>query len=142
MALQIFPMSDEYLRPGQTIVQFFMTDLLVSSSHRPVPGRFNFRKSGVTSPRGTLLLFQYGGEIRAHAELIGRGQPDSVSPPDSNGYLLLAPRSVRFYARPVTLPELQVLWQMELGRLSHLDQRKRILSDGARQPYLNLVANR
>ena len=104
--VQIFPMSDDYLSRGQTIDDFFLKDLLVTSAHRPTAGRFNYKTQGVTAPVGSLLLFQYGGKIRAHGELVGRGERDRCSAQDSNGFLLLDPKSVRFYASPVNGKEL------------------------------------
>jgi hypothetical protein len=140
--VQIFPMSDDYLFPGQTINAFFQNDLLVVSAHRPTAGRFNYRRDGVQAAPGTLLLFQYGGVVRAHGELVGRGSPDQYSAKDSNGYLLLDPASVRFYRRPVTLADLQTIWPTELGNLSSLNQRRWKLAAAGRAQYATLVAMR
>lgn len=83
--VQIFPMSDDYLQKGQSIGDFFQNDLLTVSSHRPTRGRFNFKNRGITAPKTSLLLFQYGGKIRAHGELVGRHGKDASSPHDSKG---------------------------------------------------------
>lgn len=140
--VQIFPMSDDYLSLRQTIGDFFLNDLLIESSRRPTVGRFNFKTTGVAAPLGSLLLFQYQGQIRAHGRLVGRGRKDRHSPHDSNGFFLLEQCSVHFCRTPVTLAELQGFWPKELGGLQSLNQWRWKLDPGKTNAYLALARTR
>jgi hypothetical protein len=126
--IQIFPMSDSYLARGQTIGHFFTRDLVTVSAHRPTAGRFNFKSQGVTAPPGSLLLFQYGGRLVAHAELLAQHDPDGHSPPDSRGFFLLDLSVSRYYLAPIQAVQLHRFWPgLAFNQRKHkLDNRHRL----------------
>jgi hypothetical protein len=135
--IQVFPMSDDYLSHGQSIGDFFTRDIAVTSAHRPVPGRFNFKKQGVTAPAGSLLLFQYDGKLVAHAVLLARHPADRASAADSNGFFLLDLETLRYYRRPIAASELHYLWP----NLS-FNQGKHKLDTSQRQAFMHFTARR
>ena len=142
--VRIFPMSDGYLGPNQTISDFFTRDILTVSANRPVPGRFNVKGRNLNAPPGSLVLLQYKAALVAHAGLLSVNKADSASPIDSTGGFMLlqinppGPAALRFYKRPISLGEVQKFWP-EVKRFS---QAMHELDAGMRDQFLVFASQR
>ncbi len=135
--IQVFPMTSDYLASGQSIGDFFTSDLVTASRHRPIAGRFNFKKQGVTAPPGSILLFQYNAHLVAHAKFISKNPPDTDSPLDSKGFFMLDLATLKYYIRPISAVDLQGFWP---GLA--FDQRKRKLDVGQLPAFLAFTSTR
>jgi hypothetical protein len=126
MDIQIFPMNNQMLGAGPlehvNVGQFFRQDVCQGGRpHHPIPGRFNYASLGVKVRADHWLVFQYKGQLVAHAKLKEKRQADGHSDATSHGYFILDPTSVKVYRVPITTTALSKLWPgLVLNQRRHL----------------------
>jgi len=97
-AVRILPMDSHLEFNGRSVEEvqqmFFLNELL--RSERP-PGKYRYRESGLSASPGTVVLFQYQGQIIASATLIQVERFKSAENGTYRGALHFDVKSIRIF---------------------------------------------